>query len=615
VNLSSVFKMVLLSSVIGSIVTIIIFAIKGLFKTKLNATWQYYIWFLLIIRLIMPSGFETPLSKFNIFTFTNERVQVSQNLSKITTNNVENYVENSGKVSKSKLEEKSNLKESKANDLNYYFNVASIVWAVGVAFITLIISSINGVLFFKVNKQPFCKDVDTIKVFEKCKSIMNISRFIPIVYDRCINTPSLFGAIKPKILINPDLIYKLSFKEKKYIFLHELSHFKRKDIFISWIMLFCGILNWFNPIIWFAFHRMWEDSEIACDAYVLSYLEKKERKEYGETIIALVKFVSDIKWISGTTGIISGKANIRRRIIMIKNFKKNSCKGIIISICLLIAVCMIGITNSPIKATTLKSGEKLLETKQSNINYVNIVKEFLPQNSQIVTPSNTKEEDNVLLKDLDNDGMSEIIAAYKLAGEDEKINILVLKKLGANWTKALDELGEGFKLDPVLTADIDGDGQNEVLLSRRIGGTAAQLFIYKWSNNLLNKVSNGDLYYSKLDLVDVPGKNIKAIATWQHDTGDAYIIDILKWNGKTFVSEKDLYPNYFKQSVVPYYEQKVKEMPEASFYWYYLADAQIEAEDKKAALKSIEKGLNLNLDYPSKEDFNKLKEKASKIEK
>ncbi len=611
-ELSSVFKMIILSSAVASIVAIVIFIIKGLFKNKLNATWQYYIWFLLIIRLIIPSGFETPLSKFNMFALTPERVQVSKNLSQNTNNNVENDVKNNNKVSKSKLEEKSNLKETKAKDFDYYFNLASIVWAVGAAFAALIILSINGVLFFRVNKQPVCKDTDTIKVFEKCKSIMNISQFIPIVYDRYINTPSLFGAIKPKILINPDLIYKLSFEEKKYIFLHELSHFKRKDIFISWIMLSLGILNWFNPIIWFAFHRMWEDSEVACDAYALSYLEKEEQKEYGKTIIDLVKFISDIKWVPGAIGIVSNKSNIRRRIIMIKNFKKSPRKWIAVPVCVLVAVGMIGITNSPTKATTLKNGGELLETKQSSINYVNIAKGFLPKNSQIVTPSNTKEAENVLLKDLDNDGRSEIITAYKSSGDDEKVNVIVLKKLGKNWTKVLDEPGEGYKIDSVLTADINGDGKDEVLLSRKVGGTLAQLSVYKWNNNLLNKVSDEDIPYSKLDVVNVPGKSIKAIATWTHDTGDAYIVDVLKWNGKAFASAENLYGDYFKQSVVPYYEQKVKEMPEAGFYWYYLGDAQINSGDKKTALESIEKGLNLNKDYPSKEDFNKLKEKASK---
>jgi len=204
----------------------------------------------------------------------------------------------------------------------------------------------------------------------------------------------------------------------------------------------------------------------------------------------------------------------------------------------------------------LKTGNKLVETVQSKAIYVNIVKKFLPKNSQIVTTGNTKEEDNVLLKDLDNDGKSEIITAYKSSGEapsaDEKINLIVLKKVGNNWTKVLDEPGEGYKIDLVLTADIDGDGEDEVLLSRRVGGTLGQLSIYKWNNNALDKMpiewNNdalgkmpvGDIDYSKLDIVDIPGKDMKAVAVWNHVTGDAYMIDVLKLNGKTFESAESL---------------------------------------------------------------------------
>ncbi len=293
---------------------------------------------------------------------------------------------------------------------------------------------------------------------------------------------------------------------------------------------------------------------------------------------------------------------------MIKNFKKNSRRRIAIPICILVAVGIVGITNSPIKAETLKNGSALLQTNQSDINYVNIVKKFLPSNAQIVTPSNTNgkttEEDNILLKDLDNDGENEIITAYKSSGQlEDQMNILVLKKVGENWVKALDEAGVGFKLDLALTEDIDEDGQNEVLLSRRVGGTDGELSIYKWNNNLLNKVSNEYLSYSKLDIVDVAGKNIKTVATWTHDLGDTYVVDIWKWDGKKFILAKDLYPNYFKQSVIPYYQQKIKDGYGGTIYWY-LADAQINAGDKNAALDSIKKWCYLVGDQVKQEDKN-----------
>ncbi|MHC6180283.1 M56 family metallopeptidase [Clostridium sp. JNZ X4-2] len=615
-DLYSVFRMTLLSSAMGSIIAVLIFIVKRMLKTRLNAAWQYYIWFLLIIRLIVPVGFETPFSRFSVIAPVTQKIEMNKNFSESKFNKSVKGIKNQDDFAKIKLEQKNNLQKIKISNFNYYFNMASIIWAMVAAFSAVIILSINGIFIFKVNKQFFCKDTNTIRIFEECKSIMNISRSIPIVYDTHINAPSLLGIIRPKILINPDLMDRISPEEKRYIFLHELSHFRKKDIFISWIILFCGIVNWFNPIILSALHRMKEDSEIACDAHVLSYLDKNEYKCYGETIIDLIKIVSNVKTIPGSIGIINGKSNIKRRIIMIKNFKKRPGKWGAVLIFILAAVCIMGMTNLPGKTVISANEKNASEIEENSMDYVNIVKKFLPQNSQIVTLDKTKEKDSILLKNLDNDGKNEIITAYKstkeTSNEDEKINVLVLKKIGENWTKVLEEPGEGFSLDVVLTADLKGNGEKEVLLGRRIGGTAAQLSIYEWNNNVLNKISKEDIYYSKLDVINVQGKNRQDIAIWQHDTGDAYIVDILKWNGNTFIQDEDNYKEYFKEVIVPYYEQKVKAMPDAGFYWYYLADSQIKAGNKSEALKSIDRGLSLNTAYPPKENFNKLKEKALK---
>lgn len=279
---------------------------------------------------------------------------------------------------------------------------------------------------------------------------------------------------------------------------------------------------------------------------------------------------------------------------MVKNFKKSPYKWPTVLIIVLSSIGIVGITNSSIKADKLQSGSALLQTKQSDINYVNIVKKFLTPSLQIVTPGNTMEEDNILLKDLDNDGENEIITAYKSSEQSQdQMSVLILKKVGGNWVKVLDESGVGFDIDLVLTEDIDGDGQNEVLLGRRVGGVWGQLSIYKWNNNLLSKISDKDLNYSKLDIVDIPGKNMKAVATWSKDLVDTYIVDIWKWDGRDFILAKELYPNYFSQSVVSYYEQRVQELPQIPAYWYYLADAQINAGDKNAALDSIEKWYHL----------------------
>lgn len=105
------------------------------------------------------------------------------------------------------------------------------------------------------------KDIGINKDFILCKS--------PI-----INTPITFGYFKPHIILPDKSISKLSLKDIKYILLHELQHFKNKDILINYIMCFLQILYWFNPLVWYAFKEMRIDREIACDISVLKSLIK-----------------------------------------------------------------------------------------------------------------------------------------------------------------------------------------------------------------------------------------------------------------------------------------------------------------------------------------------------
>ena len=50
-DLSSIFEMVVLSSAMGSMVTVLILGVKWKIKTKLIAFMQYYKWYLLVISL------------------------------------------------------------------------------------------------------------------------------------------------------------------------------------------------------------------------------------------------------------------------------------------------------------------------------------------------------------------------------------------------------------------------------------------------------------------------------------------------------------------------------------------------------------------------------------
>lgn len=116
----------------------------------------------------------------------------------------------------------------------------------------------NYSLSWGLRKNTLTTEVRVKNIFEKCKKKLNIKRDIEIITQQIIGTPALFGVIKPRILLTP-AVSGLSDKELEYVLLHELAHYKRKDLTINYLLLFLQVLflqvlflqavHWFNPVI------------------------------------------------------------------------------------------------------------------------------------------------------------------------------------------------------------------------------------------------------------------------------------------------------------------------------------------------------------------------------
>ena len=77
------------------------------------------------------------------------------------------------------------------------------------------------------------------------------------------------------------------------------------------------------------------------------------------------------------------------------------------------------------------------------------------------------------------------------------------------------------------------------------------------------------------------------------------------------VSDKTLYPSYFTD-VAGYYRQRTNAVPDAAYYWYYLAESLQKAEQYEAALQAVNQGMEKNLTASWYEDFIKIKGEIEK---
>lgn len=237
-----------------------------------------------------------------------------------------------------------------------------------------------------------------------------------------------------------------------------------------------------------------------------------------------------------------------------------------------------------------------------------LLEDLLPPTATILKLQNANNRPAILLADIDGDRLKELIVAYQFKGENY---LLLFKKTLDYWYPIIEIKGKGYAITELTAVPITTKGVKSLIVGWQIGSIWSQLVILQWKGyGFINLLPNNTVY-SKLFVEDMPGKYGKdgqyELAIWHHDTGEAYMIDVYRYNGKEFVLAKDVYPYYFKK-VISFYKQLVQNY-DYSYYWYYLADAQLKANQFDDALLSIDKALNSTFLYPSKEKMEELKEK------
>lgn len=347
----SLFKWIYLSSAMSAVLVCIIFLIKLLLKNKLGAKWHCYIWFLLIIRMILPIAPESSFSVFNAFSFSGREVSIKSsapiediNISKAPSIRYE-VIEHAA-LNENSSKEITDVTYKAERDMVNILSIIEVIWFLGALILSLITIIKNMQFYLNIKNRKPLQDARTRKLVDDCTASMGIRRELPVYEIGEIRSPLLYGVIKPCILLPEGIYEKIGTQGLKHIIMHEIAHIKRRDILQSLIASVLQIIHWFNPFIWFGFYRMRQDTEIACDAMVLSYMGDEEKNSYGKTIINLLESYKSPVSIPGTAGILEAKSQIERRIRMIKLFSKGTYKLSFAAVLIIAVVALAVLTNA-----------------------------------------------------------------------------------------------------------------------------------------------------------------------------------------------------------------------------------------------------------------------------
>lgn len=365
-NLTELFRYIVSLSLLGSVIVVGLFLIKLLFKQKLSASWHYTIWFVLIFRLLIPFTPSSPFSVLSLIPQYPTTLYVSQPLVNSVTPSSDTVSQNTLPASLGSSESTPiSTMPAPARRIGLNWATAASIWLIGVLAILSYLFIVNSYLFFKSTKLSICEDKAVAEILEGCCSTLQVRTQVSVIYDDSLKSPALFGLFRPKIIISPRLIALLPPEELRYIFLHELSHLKRRDLYINFLVTIVQVIYWFNPLIGFALHQMKQDCEMACDATALAAIKEEDHKKYGQTIISLLQLLSQSHWAPGTLG-FANKFN-SRRIIMISTFKKTSIKWAIAVLTLTLVVGCSSLSN-PINPTDSQNQKDPSTSSQQNTN-------------------------------------------------------------------------------------------------------------------------------------------------------------------------------------------------------------------------------------------------------
>ena len=286
-------------------IAVLLLCVKALFKDKLTPKWQFSVWSILGVFILLPAG---------IFgTYTLIRWQTLVEI-------IKSYF---GDYSFTRVFFPFPLVIAAPQSLLDWIFV---LYAVGVA-VSLgicLISYLRLKHVLRLSRAPSEEMLTRIEAIAASQGI-KLYRAVTIA-----GLPSafVFGIFRPTLIL-PEGV---DIDDK--IIAHELFHLKNRDTLWSVVICMFRSLHWCNPLIVYCANRTLNDMESRCDQYVLEALEGEERREYGRLLLSMTN--ERFSKTPGSTSINNGGKNIRLRIENIARFKNYPSGMKLASVCTLV---------------------------------------------------------------------------------------------------------------------------------------------------------------------------------------------------------------------------------------------------------------------------------------
>lgn len=255
----SVFRIVLILSAIGTAIALLLLLLKPATRRLFSPRWQYYIWIAVLVAMVFP----LPVRQTRNADYTPPAFIMPVQTADTAVADIP-----------AAPAETAHKKPDPRTAISY-------AWALGAA--VYLLTALLSYWRFLIKKKR-CSYISNIDISEAASRVgVKKPPKVRICADKM--SPMLVGVFRPTIYLpETELDERLNL-----VLMHELMHYKRRDLIYKWAALIVNGIHWFNPIAYIVSSNINEQCEISCDIAVTRDMDNAEKTEYMRTILDLLR--------------------------------------------------------------------------------------------------------------------------------------------------------------------------------------------------------------------------------------------------------------------------------------------------------------------------------------
>ena len=203
-----------------------------------------------------------------------------------------------------------------------------------------------------------CPDARILALYRRCAGELGISSPPPLrqFFPGIRLSPCLCGLARPAVYVC-DGLAAMPEDAVRMILLHELSHARARDPWLSLLAALAASLHWLNPVSAAVERALAEDCEFACDESVLRICGGEARLPYISVILDIAAMSASVRFSANLCASQDGGNNtLKRRYDHMKKANSEKHGKLSVCLCLLLTVLLLGANAAALSSCAFPQG-------------------------------------------------------------------------------------------------------------------------------------------------------------------------------------------------------------------------------------------------------------------